>query len=1847
MLGSIVGRHYSLATELNALYVPDGVRYEISEGIVRRANGIRQQVPPLAILVNSRSEDLSDPACLQMSANSAIRYRQDDRLAVVAGKRPDLASFVQAFQDMTSQTFPEETSSLSDLAATAIAEIADVSGLSTIEGWDRQKAANRLADAITLLSNIYKDLRQGGLSWDAYWWNHVDLGIRALVDLIESFEVSERPVTIDELFSTYTYAVFGLPTPHANVTSPYPSARYVEAYQNYWSDGATIESTAALLANHVSNESTRHPVQHIDWASFDEALAGNENVLMAFVTHISTKLERIENFARLTDTQFVNPFALDGKPSRLTFFTASGRSLAAGVGSFQNSYFVARSEIDPGLGLQMSETVKVLIPTLRKVEADEASRSAVSPAGNSSMKWIGSLEVDEAGALWAVGGIERKAGKSPFRITPRLVKLSVSIPQHDVLDDAVDPTSVGELYLIPSETPGVLYAPINAQQRIGKPKYAGVNNHPTADGTERDPVITTLDATASSFHFLVWSSRTAITPLWEGVGITPLEDRPSLFSVAANPAKLSVLLVDEQVFEFRAEEAANGLQSPILAAVFKRRVTPDRPDQSLLDSIRGTYEQFISQGVLDASVASTLGHLITPEDSPVQVQDFIESSDHAFLMPKTMLPIWDSSSDIVISAELLQSSEADEFRRAFWDLKLDHLFKVRSFDGAEFQEIPSKTSYRKLWVEQKPLLRRYLDTYSDLVDRAKSIGDSAGIFWATYPFSVSVWKTESSAKCSAVLLSPLHPLRLAWLAGVESTLWNSDWAGHLVGTIEGWNLPLIGPKETGGKMLAVAAENGDGQLFLGWSMLVSASIDGHEALSAPERIGELSAPATAASGLNSSAVTAALRNYRQMNPHISTISIDLAATSAANRFAEVDDAVLTSVGGWMRPSSSRLIGGARISDSTKRAGDPPRDKLARLIRASDGSPLTWTRYTPNNQSPVQCNVRILQDAGVEIKVEGSGTNNLGIIGQVPLRRFEAVTERGGTQSAASSSPTILPDGGWDPFGRALRVIENAASRPRVLSKLYKATLINDSAEWTISGESLMSPSAMATVVQHTTKGAQMLWEWRPPFLEPTTGTPVLEQRPFVSVARIPQSFKNQVRALVSKAREIDVDDDAVNNLLGKLGSRGVGLSSLLSMGGSHASGALGFYLTFGLMDAVSNGSADTFVLPIDACDTFLKALAKGGTNPGLTRRADILIVRILDESITLAPVEIKFYGLANEVDGTLPRSGSSLLDEALDQVQQTRELLTDVAESWTAVSDGGSASDRSLWANGLGTLVEAAIRLRPGTTPAPSVLAKRLESLISGEMNVVAGKPLVCYFKHKATTATAGPFYAEVSEDSEDGAYGLLSSNAGAAFEALEVDSNDLVRAWSRLVDWALESPLPEPPAKQAVKSPATSSNLSPNPQETTDARGRSRSRIPETEPINARRPGPVPRESHVEVDAKPNPDIQRDIVPSRTGPSRADETSVGIQTSGVRFVVGDVAASLGKNPVSFWPSNTELNQMNVGVVGDLGTGKTQLLKSLVYQLRDGAERQQETPLSFLVFDYKEDFQSDVFLQAVNGKVLKPYRIPVNIFALRGAYSPLAAYQRAQQFVSVLDKIYGNIGPIQADRLVTSIVELFKSKGGVAPTLAEVLASYSEDQKADAVIAILKPFVLGEIFSDDAEEMMSFEELLNDRVLVVALNEFGTDDNGKNALVVLFLNLYYDYMLNSTKWPYSGSDPQLRRLNSFLLVDEAVNIMKYNFPVLMQLMLQGREYGVGVILASQYLDHFRKDSVNYGQPLLTWFIHKVPSVTVKELQQLGLPNASAEVASKIPTLKVHQALYSSLDVSGQFINEVPFFRLVE
>jgi hypothetical protein len=301
-----------------------------------------------------------------------------------------------------------------------------------------------------------------------------------------------------------------------------------------------------------------------------------------------------------------------------------------------------------------------------------------------------------------------------------------------------------------------------------------------------------------------------------------------------------------------------------------------------------------------------------------------------------------------------------------------------------------------------------------------------------------------------------------------------------------------------------------------------------------------------------------------------------------------------------------------------------------------------------------------------------------------------------------------------------------------------------------------------------------------------------------------------------------------------------------------------------------------------------------------------------------------------------------------------------------------------------------------------------------------------------------------------------------------------------------------------------------------------------------------------------------------------------------------------------------------------------------------------------LVFDYKRDYQDEEFLKSVGGSVLHVERIPLNVFSLDGPYSRLRAYQKARGFVDVLTKIYGGIGPVQINNLTSVITDLFAERGGEPPTLSDVLERYKQVAgQLDAVVSVLNPFVLGEIFSDSADELQPFETLLNDRVVVVALSDLGNDQSMKNALVVLLLNQYYAYMLRQQKWPFvtNVDGVQIRKLNSFLLVDEATQIMQYEFDVLMDLMLQGREFGTGVILSSQYLSHFKVRGTNYGEPLLTWFIHNVPAVTKQQLIALGITSASDEVASRIPKLDRHQALYRSLGTPGAFIRGTPFYEM--
>lgn len=384
---------------------------------------------------------------------------------------------------------------------------------------------------------------------------------------------------------------------------------------------------------------------------------------------------------------------------------------------------------------------------------------------------------------------------------------------------------------------------------------------------------------------------------------------------------------------------------------------------------------------------------------------------------------------------------------------------------------------------------------------------------------------------------------------------------------------------------------------------------------------------------------------------------------------------------------------------------------------------------------------------------------------------------------------------------------------------------------------------------------------------------------------------------------------------------------------------------------------------------------------------------------------------------------------------------------------------------------------------------------------------------------------------------------------------------------------------------------------------------------------------------------------------SEQSQSQTDLQVSkGIVLNLGQTADGFRPREVCLNISDTRLNNLNIGVVGDLGTGKTQLLKSIIYQIASSKDHNRGKSPKFLIFDYKRDYGGDdakAFVDATNAKVVQPKKLPFNLFDTRKVANTLnPQMDRITFFIDVLDKIYSGIGPKQRSNLKRAIKDAYAMCGNERqPTLSDVYDCYLAilGDKVDSVLSIIEDLIDLDIFESDPEKVVGFDEFF-DGVVVISLNLLNSD-HIKNMIVVIMLNLFYEYMLGTKKQPFIGTDPQLRFVDSYLLVDEADRIMSYEFPVLKTLLLQGREFGTGVILASQYLNHYKVNSTDYREPLLTWFIHKVPNIKPNELNALGFTSDLASLCERVQKLPIHNCVYKTFDCPGEVVDGLPFYKL--
>lgn len=420
-------------------------------------------------------------------------------------------------------------------------------------------------------------------------------------------------------------------------------------------------------------------------------------------------------------------------------------------------------------------------------------------------------------------------------------------------------------------------------------------------------------------------------------------------------------------------------------------------------------------------------------------------------------------------------------------------------------------------------------------------------------------------------------------------------------------------------------------------------------------------------------------------------------------------------------------------------------------------------------------------------------------------------------------------------------------------------------------------------------------------------------------------------------------------------------------------------------------------------------------------------------------------------------------------------------------------------------------------------------------------------------------------------------------------------------------------------------------------------------------RPTSMVAESAVEYgksSSKPKTIIQFQEVDAQVSEEQS-ETALGMQiTFGCDIATGQSVVWEPNNTASVFHTNT-------GIIGTMGTGKTQFTKSLITQMyihqdkNVGGEN-----LGILIFDYKGDYNESKpdFVDAVKPTILKPYQLPFNPLALTNSrtFKPLLPIHTANAFKDTLSKVYG-LGPKQQDTLFECIIEAYSMSGispydpatwnNEAPTFEQVYQRYAnndEIKKNDSLAAAMNKLHRFQVFENSPSKTKSLFDMLNG-VVVIDISNY--DEDIQSLIVAITLDLFYSQMQAAGS---SKLDGKFRQLTKMILVDEADNFMSEGFNALKRILKEGREFGVGVILSTQSLEHFASVD-DYSKYVLTWIVHKVKDLKPKDVDFVfntdNKGSQSQQLFNDIPKL---EAFYSIIKINNEeprYIKDLPFWEL--
>lgn len=284
------------------------------------------------------------------------------------------------------------------------------------------------------------------------------------------------------------------------------------------------------------------------------------------------------------------------------------------------------------------------------------------------------------------------------------------------------------------------------------------------------------------------------------------------------------------------------------------------------------------------------------------------------------------------------------------------------------------------------------------------------------------------------------------------------------------------------------------------------------------------------------------------------------------------------------------------------------------------------------------------------------------------------------------------------------------------------------------------------------------------------------------------------------------------------------------------------------------------------------------------------------------------------------------------------------------------------------------------------------------------------------------------------------------------------------------------------------------------------------------------------------------------------------------RTILGTAPGAYGKpREVWFDPNlpGQELPNPHISITGETGSGKTQATKAIVSELR-------EQGIPALILDFKDDYSSEVFTAAEDFHLydvgFSPLPLNPLIPTIDRRQDLINPSQHIYQVADIIKRIY-RLGDQQAFRLREAIKRAYANAGislqpgplpsGTSFPLFDVVQrELLADNTNEPLLGRLSPiFDLG-LFATSTEQS-NFEDLIRASA-VVRLGQLPSDEV-KNSVAEFFLMAFYNYLIRQQ---------QVHVLNRLLVLDEAWRVV--DSPFLTPLMREGRAFGLGVVIASQF-----------------------------------------------------------------------------